>query len=438
MAELTGSLANFGVASVAQLLADTSKTGDLLVARGPWVGQLSLENGHLTAAQVEDETGRAALELIATGMRDGVFEFSEGPPTSRSPGQLGSDALTYLVRLAEAPAAAWARQVPAPTAVPRILISDAPEDREVVLPRTALYVLLDVDGRRMVREIATRHGLLRTLTALGQLCERGLVEFDGREAGPSQKAESSDGHPYKAESDESRSQERSGLPGRLARLRQGGLAPKRTLAVASELAQAVVVTLALTLGARAVVQNFRVEGISMQPNFVGGQVLVVNRAAYFHIDGGPLDGILPTTRQGTTSYLFGGPQRGDVAVFVAPPQPDADYIKRIIGLPGDTVSVQRGRVFINGAGLVEPYIQFPAEYNFPLDGTPLVVPDDSYFVLGDNRPESLDSHFGWFVPVQDLIGRAWLRYWPPTELGIVQSARPEVGSIATDSRSPRT
>jgi signal peptidase I len=88
--------------------------------------------------------------------------------------------------------------------------------------------------------------------------------------------------------------------------------------------------------------------------------------------------------------------------------------------------------------LVEPYIQFPAEYNFPLDGTPLVVPDDSYFVLGDNRPESLDSHFGWFVPVQDLIGRAWLRYWPPTELGIVQSARPEVGSIATNSRSPRT
>jgi signal peptidase I len=423
---------------VAQLLANTSKTGDLLVARGPWVGQLSVENGHLTAAQVEDETGRAALELIATGMRDGVFEFSEGPPTSRSPGQLGSDALTYLVRLAEAPAAAWTRQVPAPTAVPRILISDAPEDREVVLPRTALYVLLDVDGRRMVREIATRHGLLRTLTALGQLCERGLVEFDGREAGPSQKAESTDGHPYNAESDESRPQERSGIPGRLARLRQGGLAPKRTLAVASELAQAVVVTLALTLGARALVQNFRVEGISMQPNFVGGQVLVVNRAAYFHIDGSPLDGILPTTRQGTTNYLFGGPQRGDVAVFVAPPQPDADYIKRIIGLPGDTVSVQRGRVFINGAALVEPYIQFPAEYNFPADGTPLVVPDDSYFVLGDNRPESLDSHFGWFVPVQDLIGRAWLRYWPPTELGIVQSARPEVDSIATDSRSPRT
>jgi signal peptidase I len=422
---------------VAQLLANTGKTGDLLVARGPWVGQLSVENGHLSAAQVEDETGRAALELIATGMRDGVFEFSEGPPTSRSSGQLGSDALSYLMQLADAPTAAWTRQVPAPTAVPRILISDAPEDREIVLPRTALYVLLDVDGRRMVREIATRHGLLRTLTALGQLCEHGLVEFDSREDGPSPRAELSESHARKTEPDEARPQDRSGIPGRLARLR-AGLAPKRTLAVASELAQAVVVTLALTLGARAVVQNFRVEGISMQPNFVGGQVLVVNRAAYFHIDSSPLDSIVPTTRQGTTSYLFGGPQRGDVAVFVAPPQPDADYIKRIIGLPGDTVSVQRGRVFINGASLVEPYIQFPAEYNFPLDGTPLVVPDDSYFVLGDNRPESLDSHFGWFVPVQDLIGRAWIRYWPPTELGILQSARPEVAGVATVSRGPRT
>jgi signal peptidase I len=224
----------------------------------------------------------------------------------------------------------------------------------------------------------------------------------------------------------------------LSRLRPGGLANKRVLGVARELAQAAMVTLALTLGARAVVQNFRVEGISMQPNFVGGQVLVVNRAAYFHIDGSPLARILPTTRQGTTNYLFGGPQRGDVAVFVAPPQPDADYIKRIIGLPGDTVSVQRGRVFINGAALVEPYIQFPAEYNFPLDGTPLVVPDDSYFVLGDNRPESLDSHFGWFVPVKDLIGRAWIRYWPPTALGIVQSAQPQGEGVATDNRSPRT
>jgi hypothetical protein len=184
LAELSGSLANFGVASVAQLLANTNKTGDLLVARGPWVGQLSLENGRLTAAQVEDETGRAALELIATGMRDGVFEFSEGPPTSTSRGELGSDALAYLTRLADAPTAVWTRRVPAPTAVPRVLVSDAPDDSEIALPRTALYVLLDVDGRRMVREIATRHGLLRTLTALGQLCERGLVEFDGREAGP--------------------------------------------------------------------------------------------------------------------------------------------------------------------------------------------------------------------------------------------------------------
>ena len=411
-----------------QLLASTSKTGDLLIARGGWVGQLSVENGRLIAAQVDDETGRAALELIATGMREGEFEFSEGPPTSLSRGELGPDALAYLTRLADGPPATWIRQVPAPTAVPRILISDSSDEGEIALPRAAFYVLLDVDGRRMVRDIATRHGLLRTVSALGLLCERGFVEFDGREPGP----------PSSPEPGEGRRQEKNGLglPDRLARFRQGGLVNKRTRAIAGELAQAAVITLALTVGARAVVQNFRVEGISMQPNFVGGQVLVVNRAAYFHIDGTPLAGIVPATRQGTTDYLFGGPQRGDVAVFVAPPQPDTDYIKRIIGLPGDTLSVRSGRVFVNGQGLVEPYIQFPAEYNFPTDGTQLVVPDDSYFVLGDNRPESLDSHFGWFVPVKDLIGRAWLRYWPPNELGVVQTARPDSISPIAQQAGP--
>jgi len=191
--------------------------------------------------------------------------------------------------------------------------------------------------------------------------------------------------------------------------------------IATELTQAAVFTGALSFGVRTVVQNFRVEGISMQPSFVGGQVLVVNRLAYFHLDNARLARIFPTTRQGSTTYLFGGPQRGEVAVFRAPPEPDTDYIKRIIGLPGDTVAVRNGRVFVNGAPLVEPYIEFPADYSFPGNGDGLLVPDGNYFVLGDNRPESLDSHFGWFVPVQDLIGPAWIRYWPPGELGVVRT-----------------
>src|SRR5205085_12613553 len=143
------------------------------------------------------------------------------------------------------------------------------------------------------------------------------------------------------------------------------------------------------VGMRLLVGSFRVEGISMLPTFQGGEALVINRAAYFHVDASPLARVLPTTHQGSVSYVFGGPRRGDIVVFHAPPQPDADYIKRVIGLPGDTIAVVGGRVMVNGTPLEEPYIEFPASYSFG----PVVVPDGNYFVLGDNRPESLDSHF---------------------------------------------
>jgi len=95
--------------------------------------------------------------------------------------------------------------------------------------------------------------------------------------------------------------------------------------------------------------------------------------------------------------------------------------------------VRGGHVFVNGQQLSEPYIEFPADYIMPADGSQVVVPSGSYFVLGDNRPESLDSHFGWFVPVDDLIGRAWLRYWPPSEVGVVQAAPPGLASASTEA-----
>ena len=200
-----------------------------------------------------------------------------------------------------------------------------------------------------------------------------------------------------------------------------------------ELGQAVVLTGVLIFGIRSMIQNFRVEGISMLPTFEGGQVLVINRAAYFHVEASPLAKVLPTTHQGSISYIFGGPQRGDIAVFRAPPQPDANYIKRIIGLPGESVQIHEGHVFIDGQRIDEPYIDFPARYEFPPDHQPITVPDGNYFVLGDNRPDSFDSHLGWFVPVDNLIGRAWLRYWPPSELGIVQAGQPVQASSTARS-----
>lgn len=164
--------------------------------------------------------------------------------------------------------------------------------------------------------------------------------------------------------------------------------------------------LALTLffAVRVILQNFRVEGPSMSPTLTSGDFLWVNKAAYFRWNG---------------DYILGGPRRGDIAVLKAPDSSnDVDLIKRVIGLPGDRLHIERGEVFINRHPLDEPYIRFPATYDYPPGGGDIVVPDGQFFVLGDNRANSRDSHFGWFVPADNLVGRAWLSYWPPADWGV--------------------
>ncbi len=171
-----------------------------------------------------------------------------------------------------------------------------------------------------------------------------------------------------------------------------------------EVIQTLALMVALFIGVRVVFQNFRVDGPSMQPTLTSGELLWVNKAAYYRWNG---------------QYVLGGPQRGDIAVLHSPdPTDDVDLIKRIIGLPGDRLRIDDGTVFINDQPLAEPYIRFQAPYTYPLNDQDLVVPNGEYFVLGDNRPNSRDSHFGWFVPADNLIGRSQLSYWPPANWGI--------------------
>lgn len=121
------------------------------------------------------------------------------------------------------------------------------------------------------------------------------------------------------------------------------------------------------------------------------------------------------------SYLFQLPQRGDIIVFQAPERAlvlsgstthDA-YLKRVIGLPGETVEIRDGKVRINGKALREGYIKAPPNYVWG----PSVVPENEYLVLGDNRNGSLDGHVWGFLPESTIIGKAAVRFWPPNRIG---------------------
>jgi signal peptidase I len=141
-------------------------------------------------------------------------------------------------------------------------------------------------------------------------------------------------------------------------------------------------------------QATRVEGQSMEPNLHSDQRLVVEKL----------------------SYHFHGPRRFDIVVIKMPSQGDELLIKRVIGLPGDTVEIRDGHVFINGELLNEPFTNEPTQ---PGRYSKITVPPLNIFVLGDNRGRSNDSRSFGPVPIANVIGRAWLSYWPPQKVGLV-------------------
>lgn len=157
-----------------------------------------------------------------------------------------------------------------------------------------------------------------------------------------------------------------------------------------EIIETVVLTLLMFLIIRLAVQNFNIDGMSMEPNLHDQELVLVDK----------------------WSYLIHPPNRGDVIVFVAPPQPSQDYIKRIIGLPGDVITIQDTKVVVNNQPLDERYIDPHRQGNPYGPITNLVVPDNAYFVLGDNRGGSSDSRDWGCVPSKNVIGRAALVYWP--------------------------
>jgi len=185
---------------------------------------------------------------------------------------------------------------------------------------------------------------------------------------------------------------------------------------ARDVVETVILALLIFLAVRAAVQNFRVDGSSMEGSLHNGQYLLVSKATYFKVNLGFLD-FLPFYDSGDNPehYIFRPPQRGDVIVFRFPNDPSRDFIKRIVAAPGETVEIKDGLVFIDGNYLKEPYITNRAHYSYG----PEKVPPKSYFVLGDNRNNSYDSHVWGMLAEENIIGQAWLSYWPFSSFGLV-------------------
>jgi signal peptidase I len=174
------------------------------------------------------------------------------------------------------------------------------------------------------------------------------------------------------------------------------------------LALAIVIYLLL----QTTIQSSVVNNISMQPTLIADQRLIVIKAIYH----------------------FQKPQRGDIVIVHPPVEPEKEYVKRLIGLPGDTVTVQYNTVYVNHIALTEPYLKEPPHYTFG----PFIVPEDNYFLLGDNRNNSNDSHYGWTVTGDEIVGKAWLRIWPPDKWGKVRNypLNDQVTSGKTASKLP--
>ena len=150
-----------------------------------------------------------------------------------------------------------------------------------------------------------------------------------------------------------------------------------------------------------VLQPHKIKGASMEPNFPNGEYLLTDKL----------------------SYRFREPQRGEVVVFDAPGTAGEEFIKSIISLPGERISIKDNHVYINGSLLQESYLANTLMTNpglFLKNENEVLVPEDNYIVLGDNRPASSDSRAWGFTTKDSITGRAWIVYWPVSALGTVE------------------
>jgi signal peptidase I len=183
-----------------------------------------------------------------------------------------------------------------------------------------------------------------------------------------------------------------------------------------ELVEAAIIGVVVFAAIHFALVNFRVEGSSMRPTLLPGHYLMVGKVVYSQLDTGRLGNIIPFWRPAEPRqfYVVRPPSRGDVIVFDYPRDPERQFVKRIIGEPGDTVSIDNGEVSVNGVALREPYLVNLGSTNMHS----IQLPGDEYFVLGDNRTGSQDSRHWGPLSEDYIIGKVWVVYWPQSAWGI--------------------
>ena len=169
------------------------------------------------------------------------------------------------------------------------------------------------------------------------------------------------------------------------------------------------------------VRNFRVDGSSMDPTLEDGQYLLVNRLVYLNIEMDRLAKIVPFWQadEGSSRKAIHAPKRGEVIVFEFPDSntnnPRKDFVKRVVGLPGETIRMSDGVVFVNDVELDEPYLSVKDHSS----AAELTLGEGEYYVLGDNRAHSNDSRAWGAVPDANLRGKVWMVYWPAPGIQIL-------------------
>ena len=173
------------------------------------------------------------------------------------------------------------------------------------------------------------------------------------------------------------------------------------LGILVDILETLLLSVVLFFLINAVSARIRIDGSSMEPNLHHGEFVIVSKV----------------------NYRLGEPERGDVVVFDFPRNITEEYIKRVIGLPGEEIQIKDGQVLVDGVALVEPYLKMEPRYEGEW-----VVAEGELFVLGDNRNNSSDSHNWGMVPMENVVGEALLVYWPPSSWGVINGAKPVLAS----------